>query len=393
MKGRDTTMNEKAAAKSLKDRFGSLDLRTYTMVFVLIIVLVLFQVVVPGGIYLSSRNLSNLFRQMSITGVITMGTMMLICSGNFDLAVGSVVALTGGIMALLQVNLGWSTPAVILVGLAAGLVLGLWQGIWVAYLNVPSYIVTLGDQLIFRGIYLTLTKGITVTPIHEDFTAIMTSFLPRVLGIVIGVIACIAAAAVFYLKRRSQLKYNLKADKLWAVVLKIAIAWVLIAILVQRMNSYEGIPVAVIILIVVGLIFQFITTKTRFGRRVYAIGGNKESAKLAGINVRKSVAILYVISGALCSLSAVLLTSRLNAAVAAAGNAFEMDCIPACVVGGTSLTGGKGTIAGAIVGALLIACLANGMSLLNFSDYSQRIVKGLVMIVAVWFDVFTQTRK
>ena len=384
-------MNAKTV--SLRDRLKRVDLQSYTMVFILILVVIMFQCIVPGGIFLSSRNLSNLFRQLSITGVITMSTMLMICSGNFDLAVGSIVALVGGIMAILQVQHGWSTPMVIMTGVASSIVVGLWQGFWVAYCRVPSYIVTLGNTLLLRGAYLTITKGITINPMHQDFEAIMVTYLPSWLGYVLGIIACVAAVFVVLNQRKNQIKYNLKADKMWMVITKIVIACALIITFVLSMNNYEGIPLSVMILVIVALAFQVITTKTRFARRVYAIGGNPEAAKLAGIDVRKHVCSLYVINAVMCALSAVLLTSRLNAAVAAAGTNYEMEAIPACVVGGTSLSGGKGTIIGACVGALLIACLVNGMSLLNISDYVQRMVKGLIMILAVWFDVANQKKK
>lgn len=387
-------MNESVKLKSsFRDYLKHVDLRTYTMIFILIAVVIFFQNIVPDGLFLGSRNLSNLFRQLSITGVITLGMMLLIVSGNFDLAVGSTVALVGGLVAIAQVRYGLSTPLVIALAFVVGAIIGAWQAFWVAYRKVPSFIVTLGDMLLLRGAYLTITKGITINPMNEDFAAIMTTYLPKSIGIGIGALAAVAIAFVFYSQRKSQMKYNLRQDKIWMVVVKTLLGWVLVGLFVYKMNTYEGIPLSVLILMIVALIFQFITTKTRFARRVYAIGGNPEAAKLAGIDVRKHVASLYVISGLLCALSAILLTSRLDAAVAAAGNGYEMDSIPACVVGGTSLSGGKGTILGAIVGALLIACLANGMSLLNIDDYIQRIVKGLVLILAVWFDVANQTKK
>ncbi len=387
-------MNESVRTNnSLRNYLKNVDLRTYTMIFILVAVVIFFQSIVPDGLFLGSRNLSNLFRQLSITAVITMGMMMLIVSGNFDLAVGSTVALVGGLVAIAQVNYGLSTPIVIALAFVAGAIIGAWQGFWVAYRKVPSFIVTLGDMLLLRGAYLAITKGVTINPMNEDFAAIMTTYLPKTMGIAIGALAVVAIAFVFYSQRESQKKYNLRQDKFWKVILKTLLGWTLVALFVYKMNTYEGIPLSVFILMVVALIFQFITTKTRFARRVYAIGGNPEAAKLAGIDVRKHVALLYVISGLLCALSAILLTSRLDAAVAAAGNGYEMDSIPACVVGGTSLSGGKGTIMGVIVGALLIACLANGMSLLNINDYFQRIVKGLVLILAVWFDVANQTKK
>jgi D-xylose transport system permease protein len=321
-----------------------------------------------------------------------MGMMLCIVSGNFDLAVGSVVALVGGFAAIMQVNYHMNTALVIMLALLLGAVLGIWQGFWVAYRKVPSFIVTLGDMLIFRGIYLTVGKGKTISPMNTGFTAIMTTFIPKTAGWVLGAIAIGGLIYTLFMRRRSQIKYSLRVDPVWIVFLKIVIGSGLIFWFVYSLNGFQGIPLAMLVLVIVVLIFQVITTKTRFARRVYAIGGNNEAAKLAGINVRRYVASMFIITGMLSALSAILLTSRLNAAVAGAGNSYEMDVISAVVVGGTSLSGGKGTIIGAVIGSVLIASLSNGMSLLNIDSYVQNIVKGMVLILAVWFDVATQTK-
>jgi D-xylose transport system permease protein len=368
------------------------NLRMYTMILVLIIAMIFFQIVVPGGIFLGARNLSNLFRQLSITGVITMGMMKLIISGNFDLAIGSIVALVGGFAAIMQVEYGIPTIIVIPVALAIGVGLGSWQGFWVAYRKVPSFIVTLGNMMLFRGLYLTIRGGATIQPMHKDFAAIMTTYIPQAAGIVLGIVAAVVFALLTLSRRNSQKKYGLLVEKNGTTIAKLALGFVLIALFVSQMNAYSGIPVSVIILIAVVLLFLFITTKTRYARRVYAIGGNQEAAKLAGIDVKRHVFSLYIITGLLSALSAILLTSRLNAAVIAAGTAYEMDVISACVVGGTSLSGGKGTVVGVVIGALLISVLGNGMSLLNIDINIQNIVKGLVLILAVWFDVATQSK-
>ena len=367
-----------------------IDQKKYTLVIVLIIVAVLCQIIVPNGNFLSSRNLSNMFRQLSITGVVAIGMMMVIVSGNFDLAVGSIVAIVSGFAAVLQVNYGLSTAVVIPLSLLFAALLGVWQGAWVAYGKVPSYIVTLGDQLIFRGIYLTFTKGITITPMNIDFENIMITYIKKPVGIVIGVILAVCFCWAIVSRRKSQRKYNLRVEKNGITVLKCVIAVILVGAFVLCMNDYMGIPLGVMILIAVALVFHFISTKTRFARRVYAIGGNREAAKLSGIDVEKHVMILYVISAVLSGISAILLTSRLNAAVAAAGTGYETDAISSVVVGGTSLSGGKGSVAGAIMGALLVACITNAMSLLNIDSYVQNIVKGMVLILAVWFDVFSR---
>jgi D-xylose transport system permease protein len=367
------------------------NLRTYTMIFALIIIAVMFQIL-TRGIFFSPRNLSNLFRAMSITGVLTMGMVLLIVSGNFDLAVGSALALTGGIAAVLQVWFNVNTPLVIFAAIAVGVLIGLWQGFWVAYRAVPSFIVTLGNMMALRGLYLVITQGITITPLQKDFSAISQSYLSGAVNYIVAVI--VAGGIVFYnvQKRLSRLKYGFESEKFVVMVLKIFLEFVASGLFFIMMIRFRGVPIPVIILIAMLLLFIFIAQKTRFGRRVYAIGGNLEAAKLSGINVNRHVLILFVISGVLCAISGIMLVSRLDSAVAAAGTSYEMDVISACVIGGTSLAGGKGTIFGAIIGSLIIASLDNGMSLLNVTYYYQNIVKGLVLILAVWFDVATQKK-
>ena len=370
-----------------------IDWKKYSIVLVLIAVVILCQIIVPRGTFLSSRNLSNLFRQLSITGVISVGMMLMIVSGNFDLAVGSIVALAGGAAAILQVDYHVSTPVAILAALAVGAILGVWQGFWVAYAGVPSYIVTLGDQLMFKGMYLTLTKGITITPMNDSFEAIMVTYLNKPFGIILGVIAAVGFVYTILANRESQKKYNLDVENMGVTVAKLVAAVGLIAVFVWAMNDYMGVPLSVVILIVVALVIHLVATRTRFARRVYAIGGNREAARLSGIKVERHVMILYILMGVLSGISAILLTSRLNAAVAAAGQGYETDAISSVVVGGTSLTGGKGSVAGAIVGALLVSCLMNAMSLLNMDSYVQSIVKGLVLILAVWFDTYSHAKE
>lgn len=366
--------------------------RTYTMIFALILIAIFFQII-TDGIFFKSRNLSNLIRTMSITGVIAMGVVLLIVSGNFDLAVGSIVGLSGGIAAIMQVTFGWSTPMVILAALAVGIAIGVWQGFWVAYRNVPSFIVTLGGMLMFRGLYLVITNGITITPMNPDFTFIGQGFLPKEAGLIIGCVAILAVVVLMLKQRNSRKRYALDMGPMWQTAVKIVIFSALIGIFVLIMNDYNGIPVPVLILVGVIILFAFIAAKTRFGRNVYAIGGNVEAARLSGINVKRNVLGLYIITGLLSALSGILLTARMDGATASAGNSFEMDAISACVLGGTSLAGGKGTIMGAVIGALIIACLDNGMSLMNLSYNYQSIVKGLVLILAVWFDVANQQKK
>jgi len=361
------------------------------MVFALAVIFLIFTIM-TGGTFFSPRNLSMLFRAMSITGVITSAMVLLIVSGNFDLAVGSAVGLSSGVAAVLQVWYGVSTPLAILSAVVVGVSIGLWQGFWVAYRRVPSFIVTLGNMMAVRGVFLVITEGITITPLKSDFSAISQSFVPGIWNYLLGALAIVAVIVLAFQRRSSRARYGFEVGPIWRTLLIIVIGTGLITAFVLLMVGFRGIPTPVVILIGVVLIFTFIAQKTRFGRRVYAIGGNNEAAKLAGINVKRHVLVLYVLTGILSAVSGIMLASRMDGAVSAAGQSFEMDVISACVIGGTSLSGGKGTIFGALVGALIIASLDNGMSLLNVTHYYQSIVKGLVLILAVWFDVATQKK-
>ena len=383
-------MNKELSGK--KSFLKNIQWRTYTMILALIVIAILFQII-TDGIFFKPRNFSNLIRQMSITGVIAVGTVLMIVSGNFDLAVGSIVGLCGGVAAMLQFNMGWSTPAAIGAALLAGIVIGLWQGFWVAYRKVPSFIVTLGGMMIFRGLYLVLTDGITITPMAKDFTVIGQGFVPMEAGWFLGGAAIIITVFAMLRKRASRIKYGFAVSSIPATILKICLFSALIVVFVLMMNGYNGIPNPVLIFVALIIIFTFIATQTKFGRNVYAIGGNKEAAQLSGINVKRNVLWLYVITGLLSAVSSVLLTARMDGATASAGTSYEMDVISACVLGGTSLTGGKGTIVGAVIGALIIASLDNGMSLMNLSYNYQSMVKGLVLILAVWFDVANQVKR
>lgn len=380
---------EKSKTKSF---LAKADLRTYTMVILLVLVAVLFGILTKGTFF-TPRNLSNLFRAMSITAVIALGMVMIMVSGNIDLSVGAIVALCGGLAAIFQVWYNWATAPAVAVVVVLGAVLGIWSGFWVAYMGLPAFIVTLGSQLIFRGTYLVISQGITVTPIQPSFSMISQSYIPPVVGIIFGVLGAIALSISYIMKRQSRKRYGFDNGPIYGLILKIVVTWAIIAVFVLRLNQFKGVPTPVMILIVLAVIVMFITTKTSFGRKIYAIGGNREAAELSGINSKKYILILYIVMGFLSAISGVMLTSRLDGGTAAAGTAYETDVISAVVIGGTSMAGGKGTVAGALIGALIIASLDNGMSLLNITYYYQNIVKGLVLILAIFLDVRTRSKK
>ena len=379
-----STAKEDASTKrGLSFKF---DLQAYTLIIALILIAVIFGFF-TGGEFLSSRNISNLFTQMSVIAVLAIGMTLIIVAGHIDLSVGSLVGLTGGIAAILQVWQGWNTILVVLAAVAVGAVLGLWQGWWVAYRAVPAFIVTLGGMLIFRGILIGLSDGQTVAPMDDSFKLIGNSYFPYIPGYIVALVS-IALLIFWTARNRSKRKsIGLMLPPVAIDYGKVALYSFFILAGVYMLNRYLGVPVPILIVISIAAIFVFITNKTGFGRYVYAIGGNQEAAALSGINIRRNTLWVFVIMGALSGVAGVLLTSRLNAATVSAGTSYELDAIAACVIGGTSLMGGKGKIVGAFIGALIMASIDNGMSMMNIGAYWQYIVKGLILILAVWIDI------
>lgn len=362
------------------------DLQAYTLIIALVLIAVIFSVF-TGGEFLSSRNISNLITQMSVIAVLAIGMTLVIVAGHIDLSVGSLVGLTGGIAAILQVWQGWGTISVVIAAIVIGAILGLWQGWWVAYRAVPAFIVTLGGMLIFRGILIGLSKGQTVAPMEDSFKQIGNSYFPYVPGYVLAVISI--GLLVFWTlqnrKKRKQLGLMIPAATLDFG--KVGIYAFCILLTTYMLNRYLGIPVPFLIVVLFAAVFIFISNKTAFGRSIYALGGNQEAAALSGINIKRSTLWVFITMGGLAGVAGVLLTSRLNAATVSAGNMYELDAIAACVIGGTSLVGGRGKIVGALIGALIMASIDNGMSMMNIQAFWQYIVKGLILIVAVWIDI------
>lgn len=363
-----------------------LDLQSYTLMIALVLIAVIFSIF-TGGEYLSSRNLSNLFTQMSVIAVLAVGMTLVIVAGHIDLSVGSLVGLTGGIAAILQVWHGWSTFSVVFAAIIIGAILGLWQGWWIAYRAVPAFIVTLGGMLVFRGILIGLSKGQTIAPMSESFKQIGNSYLPYVPGYILALVSIVILVFWTIRNRSKRMNMGLMIPAATVDYGKVAVYSILILLITYMLNRYYGIPVPFLIVALLSIIFIFISNKTAFGRYIYAIGGNQEAAALSGINIKRNILWVFIIMGGLSGVAGVLLTSRLNAATVNAGNMYELDAIAACVIGGTSLMGGKGKIFGALIGALIMASIDNGMSIMNIETFWQYIVKGLILIIAVWIDI------
>ncbi|WP_413368300.1 sugar ABC transporter permease [Lysinibacillus sp. 3P01SB] len=368
-----------------------IDIQSYTLIIALVGIAVIFTVL-TGGEFLSSRNISNLFTQMSVIAILAIGMTLVIVAGHIDLSVGSIVGLTGGIAAMLQVWQGWSTPLVVLTAVVVGAVLGLWQGWWVAYRAVPAFIATLGGMLIFRGILIGLSDGQTVAGLNQGFKQIGNSYLPYMIAYIIVAITVIVLIVTTVRNRQKRNEMGLLLVPASLDYGKVVLYSVFIVVITYMLNRYLGVPTPFLIVVATALLFVFVTNKTAFGRRVYAMGGNPEAAALSGINIKRNTLSVFVIMGALAGLAGVLLTARLNAATVSAGNSYELDAIAACVIGGTSLMGGKGRIFGALIGALIMASIDNGMSMMNIGAYWQYIVKGLILILAVWIDMVSKNK-
>jgi D-xylose transport system permease protein len=331
-----------------------------------------------------------LARQTTITGLLATGMMFVIVSGHIDLSVGSMMGFCGTISAVLQVWYKWHTIPAILVTILIGTVFGIWHGYWVAYRKVPSFIITLGGLLIFKGAKFGLGKSMSIAPMNEDFRALGQGFIPDAFGWGIAGLAVAAVVYSVFARRRSRARYNFPTAPLKLDLAKIALSVVAILVAVGYLNRYRGIPVPVLILLVIALLFTFVANKTVLGRNVYAIGGNVEASALSGIKTRFTTLIVFVMSSGLAAIAGIVLTARLDASTPAAGDAMELDAIAACVIGGTSMSGGIGRIPGVLIGALVMASLDNGMSLINLQNYWQFIVKGLVLTFAVWADTLSK---
>lgn len=349
--------------------------------------------VLTGGNFLSTRNLSNLIRQMSITGILAIGMVFVIILGEIDLSVGSTLGLLGGIAAILNVWFGLSVVPTIVITLILGIIIGAWNGYWIAFRNVPSFIVTLAGMLIFRGVLIGVTNGNTVAPLTNDFKTIGQGYLPTALGYLLVVLAIAGAAYLVLNNRKNKIKYNIAVKPMTFDVLVIVAIGVVSLGLVLILNDYQGFPIPAFIMLLLALILSFIGIKTIFGRRVYGIGGNRDAARLSGINVKKHIIVVYSMVGLLAAIAGILLTARLNAGSVAAGQNAELDAIASCVIGGASLSGGSGSVAGALIGALVMASVDNGMSMMNTPTFWQYIVKGLILLLAVWIDISSKNKK
>ena len=391
-------MTDKKSIKYLISLEFGKNMRQIIMMAVLVFICLGFSAL-TGGTFTSARNLSNLCLQASATGVVAIAVVWVLVAGQIDLSIGSFVGFMGALAGMLMVNQNWGALETIVVVIASGAVLGAWQGYWIAYRRIPSFIVTLAGMQIFRGGCLLATQGVTLSPMKDVYKAIGQAYLPGIASaekgfvdsaLYIGALLCILFVIAEMSRVRSRKKYHLEVAPTGFIIVKIMLVCACIMGISVILMKHMGVPIAVVVLGVFAVLFSFISTNTRFGRYVYAIGGNKEAARLSGINIKSTTFMIFVIMGIMSSISSIIYTARLNAATASAGQNMEMDAIASAIIGGTSTMGGEGSVFGAIIGAFIMASIDNGMSIMNLPPEVQYIAKGMVLLLAVWLDVSTR---
>jgi D-xylose transport system permease protein len=370
------------------------NIQTYTIIIALILIWVVFAIATNGG-YLSPQNISNLFRQMSVTSIMAAGMVLVIVTGGIDLSVGRLAGFVSTVVAYNQLTRFTGNPPVaaiasVVIGLSVGVLWDVVQGYIIAYLRVTAFIVTLGSYFILQGLTLLQTEGKTIAANQPVFSEIGQGYLPATLSWLLAAVVIVALFFFLFRGRRNKQKYGFPLPHLWLDVLKNLLYAGLLVVYVYSVNSYKvapGIPYPVLLLGIVAVSMTYLSTNTRFGRYAYAIGGNREAARLSGINIRKTIFLIFVLMGFLSGLAGIVLASYVGYGTIAAGAGYELDVIASAILGGTSTLGGVGTIPGAMIGGLIMASLTTGLQMLNAPAATTYVVKGAVLILAVLLDV------
>ncbi|MCX5230247.1 multiple monosaccharide ABC transporter permease [Streptomyces flavochromogenes] len=375
------------------------NMRQYGMLFALALIVLLFQIW-TGGDLLLPRNVSNLVLQNSYILILAIGMMIVIVSGHIDLSVGSLMALVGGIGAVLMVEHHVAWPLAVLLTLLLGAVAGALQGFFIAYVGIPSFIVTLAGMLLFRGLTEIFLKGQTLGPFPDGLQKVANGFLPEVgpqtnyhngtLLLGLGLVAYVVFQEVRDRRRQREFALEPLPTGLFALKLTALVAAVLVTTLL--LASYKGAPVVLLILAALLVGFGYVMRNAVIGRHVYAIGGNLPAAKLSGVKDKKVTFAVFLNMGMLAALAGLVFAARFNAASPKAGVNFELEAIAAAFIGGASMSGGVGTVLGAIIGGLVLGVLNNGMNLVGVGTDWQQVIKGLVLLAAVGFDVWNKRR-
>ncbi|OUM95270.1 MAG: ABC transporter permease [Thermobacillus sp. ZCTH02-B1] len=375
------------------------NIRQYGMLVALLAIMLLFQIL-TDGILFKPLNVTNLILQNSHILVLAIGMMLVIISGHIDLSVGSVAAFVGAVAAILMVEMNVPFAAAIFLSLLLGALIGAWQGFWVAYVRVPSFIVTLAGMLMFRGLTMLVLEGQSIGPFPDAFRALSSGFIPDIpggrgihlLSILIGILLSLLLIALEWGKRLSDIRYRFETEPFAYFIAKLVILAAALNLFIYVLASYEGIPNILIVLLVLIFLYTFVANRTVIGRHIYAMGGNEKAAMLSGVKTKRVTFWVFVNMGTLAALSGLVFAARLNAATPKAGTNFELDAIAACFIGGASMSGGVGTVIGGVIGGLVMGVMNNGMSILGIGVDWQQAIKGLVLLLAVAFDIYNRSK-
>ncbi|MCL2594729.1 MAG: sugar ABC transporter permease [Promicromonosporaceae bacterium] len=376
------------------------NLRTSGIYIAFVAIVILFTFL-TGGTLLNPTNLNNLVMQFAHILILALGMILVIIGGHIDLSVGSVVALSGAVSAVLVIRQGLPWWVGVLAAIGVGLLVGAWQGFWVAYVGIPAFIVTLAGMLLFRGLTWFVLNNISLSPFPDTYNEIASGAISDLFGeidgrdiftLMIGLFAVAGFAWTQWRARQGKLRYQQPVEHMALFITKLVLVAAVIMAFMWQLASWRGLPIVLIILAVLILVYQVVTTKSVFGRHIYAIGGNLPAAQLSGVKVKKVNFWIFVNMGMLAAIAGIVFSSRSRGAQPAAGNMFELDAIAACFIGGASTSGGVGRVTGAMVGGMVMAVLSNGMSLLGWDTSVQQIVRGGVLLLAVAFDVYNKRR-
>lgn len=376
------------------------NLRDYGLMGALLAIVVLFQILTDGTL-LAPLNVTNLVLQNSYIVIMALGMLLVIVAGHIDLSVGSTVGFVGALAAVLMVKFGMHYVPASLIGLLVGGLIGAAQGYWVAYFKIPSFIVTLAGMLVFKGLSLALLQGQSVGPFDREFQKLSSGFIPDIvqagpgLHVATLLISGLVAAALVGLNLRARIKrqrHGLTQEPMGLFAVKNGVVAAVVVYLGYLLSTYRGLPNVLIIMGLLVALYGFVTNQTTIGRRIYALGGNEKAAKLSGIRTERLTFLTFVNMGVLAGLAGLIFAARLNTATPKAGLGFELDVIAACFIGGASASGGVGKVTGAVVGALIMGVMNNGMSILGIGIDYQQVIKGLVLLAAVGLDVYNKNR-
>ncbi len=375
------------------------NLREYGMLMSLIAIMAFFQVMTDGTL-MQPLNLTNLVLQNSYIVIMALGMLLVIVAGHIDLSVGSVVGFIGALAAVLMVQYNWHFVPATLVCLVCGGLIGAAQGWFVAFMKIPSFIVTLAGMLVFKGLSLALLQGQSVGPFPDTFQLLSSGFIPdvfegetlRVTSLVIGLALAVGLTWLKVRERAQQAAHGMASEPLVFFAGKNLVFVGLIVLFAYLLSTYKGLPNVLIIMALLMALFDFVTQRTVIGRRLYALGGNEKAARLSGIKTDRLSFWAFVNMGVLAALAGLVFAARLNTATPKAGLGFELDVIAACFIGGASASGGVGKVLGAVIGAFIMGVMNNGMSIIGIGIDYQQVIKGLVLLAAVFVDVYNKKK-